>query len=490
MVERTEEAKDLNKKLTNEGELLRNKGTNSIKSLKTILGDKFEDVTGVLQSIGNSMALQVKSLDKMVNLNESIVKNDKENQEDKLREDQHKKPSENTDQDRRDRSMVVAMGTFMADMATSLRESIGGMLSKFSNSFIGNIIKVAAIGLGAALIGGPFLQGFFQSAFGIDLKAEATQILTDLKDGASEFLKFMRSLKDLVPSLDQVLVGIGGFLAMLKVRKLARIAGSFGGGLLERMRGGAPKPTVPKSTPAAKPGLLSRMRDGASNLIKNTGSKLNPKSILSGGGKLLGRIAAPLAAYDLYQTGKDIKNNVNDLLFGENPRDIMREILDRENGNIDAAMKHMAEAQERNITYLGSLSENTFRELLEVEKARTEELRQRRLQAEADFEAHKAESAEKFQDNGMIIKGMSTDGSGAIIRERISPAVPSKATALEGVSQDTGAPTIINSFNNTNAPTDARNTVIGGSGGGSGRNTSPTVYTFTSNHMIGSGTMN
>lgn len=232
-----------------EGQLLRNTGTNSVKSIKEILVKKMDGMTDVLTSISSSMLKQVSSLDKMTDINKAILAEGKERKEDEAREEAFRPQQEADDLG----AAEIARGNVMADIMSTMMTKMKGVLGNMFTTMPGKIIKAVVMAAGVAVLGIPFIAGFLESAFGFDLKEEAGILLDKVTLAISDFASFAEMLKAMVPSMNTVMIGIGLLISSITglTGLVTRLTASAATGLAQGLRGGGRgKPaTAPPSSP-------------------------------------------------------------------------------------------------------------------------------------------------------------------------------------------------------------------------------------------------
>lgn len=489
-----QEYKNLNHKISHEGKLLRDKGHNSIKSLKDVMETKLGDISSVLESVSGAIQTQVSSLDSIANINkESLVKQE-ERDEDKLREDTFKEQSETKDDGVS--ATDVARGTFMADLATSMREGLVSLVGKFNESMIGTIVKTALVGLGTAFVGAPFLQGFFEQAFGIDLKSE----ILEIKDN---ILKFTEGFIEMLPELKSLLGLMATFYAAKWTAKLIKAIGALSlavGGLMSGGKGLLPDVGVdadgkknPKKSkwyerlkdmfkrspkPKGTPGWISRLAGYGIAALASLG--------VGGSATVAGTV---YAGYDAHRTVQHTMENMSTkaVMTPESAKAMAEGSLSpEEEAKYREAIEAMIAENQKRIDNMLSMVGDNYKNTADYKFLSHEVMRGQKL-----LQGTYIEPLTKEQ-----LHGEAKDVSSYIPKE-MPPTLFEPKMDMGGLQeylantspQTEAAPTIINSFNNTNAPTSKTNNVIAGGGSG-GSIAPPIIYSFTTNHMIGQGTMN
>jgi hypothetical protein len=301
--ELSEETKAIVKRLTREGELLRNDGAHSIKSIKVEL-TKFEGIFGTLQKTIDSQVEVLRqvttgdaavsgALESQIEMFEAEAATEKERRELARRQFENQQLSTNNDR----ASLLAAQKKQDANQQGFFSRIKSVFSKKNFKSLFENIKLGAGIGI-AAVLGYQFFKGFAES-MGVDVE----KLEKAFGDGIDNFVKFLKDVdwKKLTKLLTDplALTGLAALAALPSILNFGANTAITIAGLRALMGGGTPPivaPTGPGGT-VPIPDELNDDNDPDGKKRKAAGRKAMMGRFLNWRTALIGAIGTGLIAY-------------------------------------------------------------------------------------------------------------------------------------------------------------------------------------------------
>lgn len=223
--------KTIQETLKDEGQLVRNTGTNSIKSVKENVNINTEKLEGILSTISDKMSSQIDLMERMVNLREVEIESAIEQRQDLLRQQNLEDVSTASD----------ASGTTEDGQSKKDEQR---KESEFKLPGIGSIFGgIFALGAGIPLLY-KFVEGFFDERYKERPEANPFNIIDDVFSGLksidfSEFTEDVSGIKESLKKIEVAIFTLAGKLKEFSESPLKSILGvlgiGIGGGVIGRL---------------------------------------------------------------------------------------------------------------------------------------------------------------------------------------------------------------------------------------------------------------
>lgn len=492
-----------------------------------VFGDKLDDVKGILGAVGNSIMAQTGMLSKMTSNSNLQVKLAKEAKEDTERQEGFDDAS-NNDVDAKFKEPIELPS--LDGIGDSFKESmLGGFTDDIKSTLFKSLATLVAAPFAIAALSG-ILEGVFDFDFDPTFK-KMDQGATSMVAAVSEWTKGNKTFADVLVNMAKI-AGISDedtstreiitsattdaasagatFMAVLSTmkkfgfskealmatgRSASRLPGTFVGGVLGGQLGEMLSEVFDLSQTHAALLTATTSITGAIGGNKVTLDSIKKLSTLAPKTGIAAKVAAigskaalPLTAAQMILSPSAIQSDDSEL--------IRANIFDKINNDDSITKPDMIRSIE---TLPDHLKEQAINDINEAFMLKAEKAFKQMVVDDNQYE----DSRKKFDGNPLIIPGVDVDVSGAIVRDKISSAVPMSKRPLPSIKapiteeeankiyekmekyNKENAPIVIsNSFNNDITPVN-NSKVNNISNGGGGNTPTPKSYGFFSNNLFG-----